>query len=184
MESKTLVALGDSITYGYPYTPRESWVEILRRETEWRVINSGISGDTFNDMERRLEREVLSYKPQVVTLMGGTNDVYIGFSHLQIQRNFLSIMDSLLKDRVEVWIGLPLPVDDPAEGSLNNWRKWLTAYCREQNLILIDFHQDFIDAGGKIRTELLLDGCHPRRKGYEVMGKRIIKTLEELGVKK
>ncbi|PKM87338.1 MAG: hypothetical protein CVU87_09770 [Firmicutes bacterium HGW-Firmicutes-12] len=33
MQEYKFVALGDSITYGYPFTPQESWVEILRQRT-------------------------------------------------------------------------------------------------------------------------------------------------------
>lgn len=184
MECRTLAALGDSITYGYPYTPQESWVEILKRETGWHVINAGVSGDTFNDMILRLEKEVLIHRPQIVTLMGGTNDVYVGMSQPQIKQSFLAIVERLQKEKIQIWIGLPLPVDDPTERCLMSWRSWLKIFCREQGLVLVDFYQDFINNDGKIREDLLLDGCHPRIKGYEVMGRRIMKTLENLGLKK
>lgn len=70
MQEYKFVALGDSITYGYPFTPQESWVEILRQRTGWKVINAGISGDTLGDMAGRLNRDVLVHNPQVVMLLG------------------------------------------------------------------------------------------------------------------
>lgn len=177
MKYKTVVALGDSITYGYPYTPHQSWVEAMRQATGWQVINSGNSGDTLQDMAERLERDVLKFKPQIIIVMGGTNDVYQGLSQPQLQTAFLKIMKGLQEAGSEIWIGLPLPVADGTEGSLQLWRSWLTSYARAESLTLIDFYQDFITNQGQIREDLLLDGCHPSLKGYELMGKRIIIEL-------
>ena len=178
----TLVALGDSITYGFPYTPQYSWVEHIKKVTDWQVVNSGISGDTLDDMLMRLGRDVLAYRPDYVILMGGTNDFYIGMSQPQVRASFLAIMEALERERSKVLVGLPLPVDDMTEGALRLWRQWLRAYCDKRMLPVIDFYRDFIDGEGRIREELLLDGCHPRIKGYEVMGQRIIQTLRDLGL--
>lgn len=182
MSSRILVALGDSLTYGFPYTPEDSWVEDLRRATGWKVINSGVSGDTFSDMMKRLERDVLQYEPQDVILMGGTNDVYQGFSQPQIQQDFLAIKNKLIENNIQVLVGLPLPVDDPVEKGLKLWRQWLVELCNRDNTPLIDFYRDFIHLDGAIRQELLLDGCHPRLQGYRVMGERCIITLRKIGL--
>lgn len=182
MTKKTLVALGDSITYGFPYTPQHSWVEQIKKATDWQVVNSGISGDTLEDMLMRLKRDVLAYRPDYVTLMGGTNDFYVGMSQPQIRNDFLAIMEALEREGSKVLVGLPLPVDDATEGALRLWRQWLREYCDRRGLPVIDFYRDFMDEQGRIREELLLDGCHPRIEGYEVMGRRIIQTLRDLGM--
>ena len=39
-----------------------------------KVINAGVSGDTSGQLLARLERDVLSRKPDVVVVMAGTND--------------------------------------------------------------------------------------------------------------
>lgn len=177
----TLVAFGDSLTYGYPFSPSESWVEDLRRATGWKVINSGIPGDTWWDMLQRMERDVLGYKPDTVLAMAGTNDVYIGLSQSRIQESFTALMEALFREKVRVWLGIPLPVDDDCEGALSLWRNWMRQYAGEKGLLVVDFYRDFLDAAGNIRGELFLDGCHPSKKGYELMGKRILATLKETG---
>ena len=179
MKIKTVVALGDSITYGFPYTPNESWVEAMRRATGWSVVNAGIPGDTLLDMEERLERDVLRYEPQLVIVMGGTNDVYQGLSQLQLMNSFLRIMERLQERGSQIWVGLPLPVDDGIEGSLKIWREWLVSYTEREGIQLVEFFNDFVTAGGCIKEELLLDGCHPGLNGYEIMGQRIIRIIEE-----
>ncbi|MFZ5753713.1 MAG: GDSL-type esterase/lipase family protein [Bacillota bacterium] len=176
----TIVALGDSITYGYPFTPDVSWVERLRRETGWKVINSGVSGDTFDDMALRLETDVFTHKPDIVILMGGTNDVYVGLSQPRIQKSFKAIIDALEAENIKIIVGIPLPVDDATERPLQLWRSWLRQFCEDKGIAIIDFHQDFMDERGKMKEDLFLDGCHPRVKGYEIMGERVIKSLAEL----
>lgn len=179
---KTVVAFGDSITYGYPFSPEKSWVEILRKASGWKVINSGISGDTFQDMLLRIKRDVLDHNPDIVIVMAGTNDVYTGMSQSRIQLCFDTLMDRLFSNGIEVWLGIPLPVEDSTEKSLGLWRNWLRNYAREKRLFVIDFCQDFLDPAGNIRDGLLLDGCHPGALGYKVMGERIVSTVKEAGI--
>lgn len=177
---KTLVAFGDSITYGYPFSPEYSWVEELRKATGWKVINAGVPGDTFEDMFHRIKRDVQSHKPDIVIVMAGTNDVYIGLSQPQIKQNFYNLMDKLLSQKIEVWLGVPLPVEDPTERSLALLRTEIRDFARGKDLFLINFYEDFIDDAGNIRNDLLLDGCHPNKAGYRVMGERIISAVREI----
>ncbi|MHB8157049.1 MAG: GDSL-type esterase/lipase family protein [Desulfocucumaceae bacterium] len=179
MKTTTLVAVGASITYGYPYKNKDSWVEHIRRESGWQVINAGIPGDTFEYIYNRLEEDVLYHRPDIVCLMAGTNDVNQGLSQPQIQGNILRVLERLYQDKIKVIIGLPTPVQSLREPSLQLLREWLRTYCREQGLVAIDFYQDFIDEAGQVREELLLDGCHPRRQGYALMGERAVKTLRD-----
>ena len=179
-----LVALGDSITYGYPFTPDVSWVERLRQETGWMVVNSGVSGDTFLDMALRLETDVLAHKPDLVILMGGTNDVYVGMSQPQIQNSFSGIIQKLQAENIKIIVGIPLPVDDASERPLKLWRSWLRQFCRDKGLDIIDFYQDFVTDEGLIKEELCLDGCHPGFRGYEIMGDRAVLSLAQLGLLK
>jgi len=45
-----IVAMGDSITQGYPFTNQESWVEYLAQELKFQVLNQGICGDFTSGM--------------------------------------------------------------------------------------------------------------------------------------
>lgn len=176
-EKITLVALGDSITYGYPFTPKYSWVEYVRKRTNWQAINAGIPGDTFYEMLRRVQDDVLAYKPSIVIVMGGTNDVMQGYSQSQIQQNFIQLLDEIRKIESEIVIGIPLPVLDSTAGVLQVWRQFLKEYGRKHNIQSIDFYSGFIEDTGDIKEELLLDNCHPCKKGYEVMGKIALQSL-------
>lgn len=180
MPDYTVVALGDSLTYGYPFSPQDSWAEALRLATGWKVINAGVPGDTLGDMKRRLQRDVLVHKPQLVILMGGSNDIYQEMSQPVMEQNFLMIWETLAKNGIEGWIGLPLPVDDDyAEGKLSVWRNWLRDFSQQKKITVVDFHRDFVSEEGRIRSELFVDECHPTIEGYQVMGKRILELIND-----
>ncbi len=68
------VALGDSLTYGYPYSPGSSWVSLAAKKLGITIYNRGINGDTSLDMLARLEPDVLSLHPDIVIILAGSND--------------------------------------------------------------------------------------------------------------
>ena len=76
-----IVFLGDSITQagerpdGYIQVVRE-FLKKRHAELELEVIGAGISGHKVPDLEKRLDRDVLAHKPQVVVIYIGINDVW------------------------------------------------------------------------------------------------------------
>ena len=70
----TVVALGDSLTYGYGATPQTSYPAILAELTGWQVINAGVNGDTSADVLAR-SAAIIAQNPDLVLLGVGGNDV-------------------------------------------------------------------------------------------------------------
>ena len=77
-----IVFLGDSITQGG--AGPKGYVTLVRQKLGdgdakgAEVIGAGISGNKVPDLEKRLERDVLSKKPTVVVIYIGINDVWHG----------------------------------------------------------------------------------------------------------
>jgi lysophospholipase L1-like esterase len=71
---KTLVCFGDSLTEG---VIGASYVNLLRERLPpaVRVINAGINGDTTLNLLRRVERDIVPFKPDLIVLLVGLNDV-------------------------------------------------------------------------------------------------------------
>jgi lysophospholipase L1-like esterase len=71
---KTLICFGDSLTEG---AIGASYVDILREHlpAAIRVINAGINGDTTINLLRRFKRDVVPYRPDVVVILVGLNDL-------------------------------------------------------------------------------------------------------------
>jgi acyl-CoA thioesterase-1 len=69
-----IVALGDSITYGYGVPTEQTWPALLSDALGVEFINAGRSGDTTASGLQRLERDVLDLDPRLVIVELGGND--------------------------------------------------------------------------------------------------------------
>ncbi|WP_221469036.1 SGNH/GDSL hydrolase family protein [Cohnella nanjingensis] len=81
------VAMGDSVTQGCMQDGvveyERVYHQVLKRAIERRypgtvlnVVNSGVGGDTAEQSRSRWERDVLMYKPDLVTICFGHNDAH------------------------------------------------------------------------------------------------------------
>ncbi|MDI3481620.1 MAG: acyl-CoA thioesterase [Tepidanaerobacteraceae bacterium] len=180
------VALGDSITQGYPYGMEASWVHILKTEKGFNIVNKGINGDTLEGMLQRFEKDVISLLPGIVIIMGGTNDAFNGYSLSSMEYNIRQMVKLSKGSKIVSVIGIPIPVDEPAvEMKLQKFRKFLRDFCADENIAVIDFYRAMVDEFGKIKKKLDFDGVHPNREGYRVMADeafdcltRILKFIE------
>ncbi|MGE5416682.1 MAG: GDSL-type esterase/lipase family protein [Acidobacteriota bacterium] len=171
---KTIVCIGDSITYGFPWGPHVSWTEKLADATGYKVINRGINGNTTTEMLDRFFRHVVDKNPDYVIIMGGANDIVWRESYDRIVWN-LGEMARIAKDNgIKVIWGLLTPFDDEEyEARLSRVRKWTKDYAQEQGQATIDFYSAFFTADGSLRTDLLLDVAHPSQEGYQEMFRMI-----------
>ncbi|OFN61993.1 MULTISPECIES: arylesterase [Eikenella] len=72
-EGSAVLALGDSLTYGYGAAPTAAYPVQLATLTGWKVINGGVSGDTTADALARLP-ELMRQHPKLVIISIGGND--------------------------------------------------------------------------------------------------------------
>jgi len=85
--STRIVAFGDSIPYGWGLSYRESYPVVLeemllesRPRQETRVINAGIPGNTVTLGWGRIDRDVLRWRPHLVLVGFGLNDINLARS--------------------------------------------------------------------------------------------------------
>ena len=176
-----VIALGDSLTYGYPFGKNMSWVEYASKELKLPILNQGVNGNTFREMLRRLTIDVLDLKPELCIVLGGANDVYQGADLGLMQSNFSKIVEQLLENQIQPLVGLPPPVEDEVfEKNLAKFRRWLKSYAKENAFKTIDFYAPFIDAKKKKPiASCYEDGVHPSSKGYQGMAKAAVKVLQQ-----
>ncbi len=70
----TVLALGDSITYGTGATPEAAYPAQLATITGWTVINGGVPGDTAELAQARLPALLAEHQPALVIIGVGGND--------------------------------------------------------------------------------------------------------------
>lgn len=97
----TVVALGDSLTFGHGASKAQSYPTILAQETGWNVINMGVNGDTTADVLNRLDK-VVAHSPKLVLLGIGGNDVLKRVSTSNIKANLITIISSLQGNSIPV----------------------------------------------------------------------------------
>ncbi|HEX3011946.1 MAG TPA: SGNH/GDSL hydrolase family protein [Syntrophomonadaceae bacterium] len=166
-----IVCLGDSITYGFPFGPQYSWVNMLSHSIDAEVINRGINGNTTTEMLERFERHVLQSNPTHVIIMGGINDVLCRESYDRITWNLRVMAEKVRENKIQVVLGIPTPVDEPEfERLINRIRLWIKDYAFKNGINIIDFASAFYDENDSMRTEMLMpDGGHPTEEGYRAM---------------
>lgn len=178
---KTIVALGDSITYGYPYTPEASWVNLIDLKMNIKIINKGINGDTLEGMLRRFDRDVIPFTPSFAIVMGGTNDAFDDISVDSMKYNLKQIIKKAVDAGIIPIIGIPVPVDVHAiELKLSKYRDFIRDFCKQNRILIIDFYSVMVDDKGRIKQALDFDGIHPNREGHKVMGQKAQRILQDI----
>lgn len=90
----TVVALGDSLTYGYGASPETAYPAVLARLNGWMVVNAGVNGDTSADVLARLD-DITAQQPDLVLLGVGGNDVLQRINPETTRSNLVAIIRAL-----------------------------------------------------------------------------------------
>jgi len=180
MNKLKLAAIGDSITYGFPYSPASSWVRITAQHFGLEYFNKGISGDTTAGMVRRFTRDVCRYQPSYVIIMGGTNDIFEETEIKEIMSNITAMAALALDNDIVPILGLPIPCNDlHIESQLIEYRTEIREYAQARAIEIIDFHTALAGEDGlQIKAGLHCDGVHPNAEGYRLMAAAAINFIE------
>ena len=169
--------------------------ELAEQRSGWKVRNCGVCGDTTGGMLIRM-RELLRELPgnrdeRCFLLLGGCNDIFYSGRREGAQENMAAMVHQLFAagEAPIVALGpglgginyphswLSLTDFAAAEGLVRDYEAWLEQFCDAFGVRMLDFRRDFLDAAGRPRAELYLDGLHPNEKGHEVMAERVAKVI-------
>lgn len=100
----TVLALGDSLTFGTGATPETSYPATLARLTGWNVINAGIPGDTSADALARLPALLQEHAPQLVLVGIGGNDFLRRVNDAATRANIRCICEQALASGAQVML--------------------------------------------------------------------------------
>ncbi len=184
--------LGDSITQAGAKNP-VGYVNLFTKGLEANgvkieVIPAGISGHKSNQMLERLERDVLSKKPQWMTLSCGVNDVWHGAKGVLIddyKKNITSIVDQAQAAGIKVVLLTSTMIGEDATNPNNlklaPYNEFLRTLAKEKNLLLADLNAEMQTAVTKANTPgknaLTSDGVHMAFPGDKMMATGILKSL-------
>jgi acyl-CoA thioesterase I len=171
-----VVALGDSITWGYPYGPHASWVRRVADALGLTIENLGVNGDTLAGVRARIS-VALAYGPRCCIVSGGTNDASLGLPPEAMARDMGAMVEALRAAGVFPIIGMPPPYGDPVcEKTLAAYRHFVNAYAGTRGVRVIHFERALAAADGSPEPRLFADLSHPSLEGYEAMARHVVAT--------
>lgn len=201
-----VIFFGDSITelgvkkdryVGY-ILKMDSMLKVQKKDDQYELIGSGISGNKVYDLYLRMEDDVLSKNPDVVVIYVGVNDVWhktllgTGTDADKFEKFYQAIIKKLKDQNIKVVLCTPAVVGEktdmsnPLDGDLNKYSNIIRDLAKKNNLPLVDLRKKFIDylkdnnPENKEREVLTYDRVHMNNKGNQFIADEMWKVVKEV----
>lgn len=211
LHPKKIVALGDSLVYGFGDPDGGGWVERLRRN--WMKLDSagpvmynlGVRGDGVQNVAHRLEQEfrhrgeLRNRAPDLIVLSVGVNDSacigrpdgrnYTEFDRFQQQ--LAELLDQAQQLCPVFFVGMP-PIDESKMPFSDFFYYYLLEQyrykeatrlaCEERRIPYLDVFSAWLAQGEAWwKSRLYADGLHPNGQGYQALLQAVL-SWDEFGL--
>lgn len=175
--NSNIVAFGDSLTFGYGASPAESYPSILKSKINKNVVNAGVNGNTTQDGLDRISDVLDNYKPSLIIIGLGGNDMLRKVSEETTKENLRKMIDISRDNGVQVvLLATPKPSLMGAFLSLSD-ADFYKKIAKEKNVPLIeDVYSKWLS-----KQEYKSDLIHLNAKGYEKVAETIAEFLKSSG---
>lgn len=164
----TLVAFGDSLTYGYGAARDDSYPAVLARSLNRPVINLGKNGETAQGAAPRIA-QALAENPYMVLLEFGGNDFMKGVSFEQTLHSMEQMVDA-----VQAAGAVAVIVDTGGYYGMQKYSKAYKKIAREKGAVFVPGILDGIFNKSAYKA----DQIHPNAAGYAVVAERVEKAIK------
>lgn len=196
--NQTVAFLGDSITR-LGFAQQTGYINLVRSGLQTcgipvKVIPAGISAQHSVHMLERVQRDIITQKPDILILSCGVNDVWMahrnqGVSLPEYKRNIRTLVEKVLAADIKLYIMTATMI---YEDQNNSWNQKLTAYnsflrqlANEKNCVLIDQNIAMQNELARLKklypgakgNLLTTDGVHMNPLGDAVMAKNILRSF-------
>ncbi len=187
-EGQKVAFLGDSITQ-FGWDKPTGYVKLVVSGLAACGITvtpvpAGVSGHKSNDMLGRVDNDVLSKKPDWMTLSCGVNDVWHGANGVPLdkyQENITAILDKAKAAGVRVMILTSTMIGEdqpnPNNAKLVPYNDWLRQIAKSRGLPLADLNADMqaqVKEIAKPGNQLTVDGVHMNEAGDRMMAHGVL----------
>ena len=168
----TVLAFGDSLTFGTGATPSESYPAVLERSIGRKVVNAGVPGETSAQGLERLPATLDEVNPKLLILCHGGNDFLRRLDDAQAAAN-VKAMIQLARGRgiPVVLMATPKPGLPPAVP---------TFYGEIATELKVPF-EDSVLRSVLLDNALKSDMVHPNAAGYARIAAAVEKVLKSSG---
>ncbi|WP_027091008.1 SGNH/GDSL hydrolase family protein [Cohnella thermotolerans] len=203
-----LVMIGDSITdcgrnrpvgegigdpYGKGYVSLvDGLLKTVYPELAIRVVNMGTSGNTVRDLAERWQKDVLDLKPDWLSVMIGTNDVwrqfdqpYIPESHVYPEEYEATLDELVAKTKMRVkGIVLMTPFylepnrSDPMRATMDRYGEIVKRVAERHGTVFVDTQAAFDEVLAHIYPAALAwDRVHPSMAGHATLARAFLQAV-------
>lgn len=175
----TVLALGDSLTWGTGATPDTAYPAVLATLTAWQVLNAGVPGDTTAQALQRLPALLQEHTPALVLVSIGGNDLLRRLPEAETRANLRAICTAVRAAGAQLLlIAVPRPsVAAAFTGSLTDHPMY-GELAEELKLPLHRQGWSEVLADERLRS----DTIHANARGYAQFARGLKGTAQAVGL--
>lgn len=175
----TVLALGDSLTFGTGAAPEAAYPAVLARLTGWNVVNAGVPGHVSAQALERLPALLAEHRPALVLVGIGGNDLLRRMDETQTKANVRALCEAVRGAGAQVLlIAVPRPtLASRVTGSLADH----PLYGEVAEALQVPLHREGwseVLADERLRA----DAIHANAAGYEAFARGLLATLRASGL--
>lgn len=174
-----VLALGDSLTFGYGASPDASWPVKLGELTGWQVENAGINGDTSDGALQRLPGLLSADSYDAILIGIGGNDMLRGVPAATTRDNLEALIGQARAHTPHVAV-LATPAPDAmraAIGSLSDAPVYEEVVAKSGQALLVAGVYSSVLSDASLRS----DRIHANARGYEKVAQLLAERLKAAG---
>ena len=171
--------------FGNSLTAGGKWNKELNRLD---IKNSGVGNFTTSNFVWILNKAVIQFKPKICFIEGGINDIGIGIPLKRTFRNYQSIVDTILRHKIEPVLQSTFYVNYPNDSTTNfinsrvdSLNSYLSVLANKNGIGYIDLNY-LLSENGRLKKEYSRDGLHINDLGYDIWIREVDRILRSKGL--
>ena len=160
------------------------WTTLAQDFPDLKVINRGFGGSQISDSIWFLDRVSIPYRPKIIVLQAGGNDINAGKPVAQIVADFKTWVEKVRAKLPDVKIVYLGQGPSPLRWTQREQQQELNRLVREmiaagKNMAFVDLWDVTLGTDGQPRAELFVaDRLHPSAEGYRLRTKLLRPVIE------
>lgn len=172
LDDATIVAFGDSLTYGTGADDADSYPALLEQSSGITVINSGVPGEISSEGVARLPAVLVEHQPDLVILCHGGNDLLRRRNQTVLAQNLQKMIENIQQSGAEVVL-IAVPEPKLTLGVPAIYQQLAEQYNIPINQSVIRYILK--------DNQLKSDPIHPNGAGYAQLAEAVHELLIEAG---
>ncbi len=170
--NSTILAFGDSLTYGIGTSRNKAYPAVLERLINRKVINAGVPGEISKNGLARLPGLLEKHHPRLIIICHGGNDILRKLDLSKTRNNIQQMINLARQNNSEVML-----IGVPEFGLFLNTVPIYQALADENHVPIANNILGDIIGNNSLKS----DHIHPNAQGYQLLAENINIMLKQSG---